>query len=82
MQPSERVRRRTNGTIDIDSYRQEALFLRAQTRTEFLKRVGRVARPLIGTVAILVAYAVFLLREAAPPATASLGPPILSVLGD
>jgi hypothetical protein len=50
------IRRRSNGTIDIDGYRQEALTLRAQTRTQFFRSLGRVARPVIGTAAITVAY--------------------------
>lgn len=50
------IRRRTNGTIDVDTYRQEALTLRRQTRTEFFTSIGRVARPLIGSIAIIVAY--------------------------
>lgn len=48
--------RRYNGTIDIDSYRREAHTLREETRTEFFKSIGRAARPLIGAVAITVAY--------------------------
>ena len=50
------IRRRSNGTIDIDCYRQEALTQRAQTRTQFFRSLGRVARPVIGTAAIIVAY--------------------------
>jgi len=52
----EPARRRSNGTIDIDSYRQEARMLREQTRTEFFKAAGRAARPLIGIVAIIAIY--------------------------
>jgi len=52
----EPVRRRSNGTIDIDSYRQEARMLREQTRTEFFKIAGRAIRPLIGAAAIIAAY--------------------------
>ncbi|MGA7386457.1 MAG: DUF3455 domain-containing protein [Pseudolabrys sp.] len=50
------IRRRSNGTIDIDCYRQEALIQRAQTRTQFFRSLGHVARPVIGTAAIIVAY--------------------------
>jgi hypothetical protein len=50
------IRRRSNGTIDIDSYRQEALTRRAQTRTQFFSGVGRAVRPLMGAVTIIVAY--------------------------
>jgi hypothetical protein len=52
----EPVRRRSNGTIDIDSYRREALILREQTRAECFKRVGRAVRPLMGVVTIIAAY--------------------------
>ncbi|MGC2826477.1 MAG: DUF3455 domain-containing protein [Pseudolabrys sp.] len=50
------IRRRSNGTIDIDCYRHEALIQRAQTRTQFFRSLGHVARPVIGTAAIIVAY--------------------------
>ncbi|MGZ5897589.1 MAG: DUF3455 domain-containing protein [Xanthobacteraceae bacterium] len=50
------IRRRSNGTIDIDSYRREALTRRAQTRTQFFSGVGRAVRPLMGASAIIVAY--------------------------
>ena len=51
MQP-ETVHRRNNGVGDIDRWHQEVLSRRAQTRTRFF----RVARPLIGTSAIIAAY--------------------------
>ena len=44
-------RRRTNGTVDIDRCRQEALTRRAQTRTQFFGLLGRC----LGMV-IFVAY--------------------------
>jgi hypothetical protein len=53
----ESVRRRSNGTIDIDSYRWEARALREQTRAEFFRNTGRAVRPFIGGMAIIVAYA-------------------------
>ncbi|MGB9045153.1 MAG: hypothetical protein WCC81_22185 [Pseudolabrys sp.] len=52
----EPIRRRSNGTIDIDSYRRDALMLREQTRTEFFRSIARAVRPLTGVVAIIVAY--------------------------
>ena len=42
----EKIRRRSNGTIDIDAYRQEASVLRVQTWRRFFERLGRVARSL------------------------------------
>ena len=53
----EPVRRRSNGTIDIDSYRREARTLREQTRSEFFRSVGRSFRPYVGGTAIILAYA-------------------------
>src|ERR1700730_5291030 len=50
------IPRRYSGTIDVDSYRPEAHTLREETSTEFFKSIGRAARPLIGAVAITVAY--------------------------
>jgi hypothetical protein len=52
MQMESNACRRTNGTDDIDRWRQEALTRRAQTRTQFF----RVARPLVATLAIIAAY--------------------------
>jgi hypothetical protein len=62
--------RRTNGTIDIDAYRQEAIVLRAQTRTHFLKCMGRVARPIVG--AAVIAAGALLLRPSLPAAAAEV----------
>jgi hypothetical protein len=50
------IRRRSNGTIDIDSYRRDALMLREQTRTEFFRSIGRAVQPFVGGVAIIIAY--------------------------
>ena len=47
---TDKIYRHSNGTIDIDAYRKEALALRAQTLTQFFKRFGRVW-PLMGVVA-------------------------------
>ena len=49
---TENVHRRTRETGEIDRWHQEVLGRRAQTGTQFF----RVARSLIGTVAILAAY--------------------------
>lgn len=56
---------------DMDRFHQEALSRRAQTRTQFFKSVGNVARPLIGTVAILAAY-ISALRLISLPAAAEV----------
>jgi hypothetical protein len=66
------IRRRSNGTIDIDCYRQEALTRRAQTRTQFFSSVGRAVRPLMGAVAIIVAYISALHQMFPAPAAAEM----------
>jgi hypothetical protein len=39
---TDKIHRRSNGTIDIDAYRKEASALRTQTLTQMFKRLGRV----------------------------------------
>jgi len=56
---------------EIDRRRQDALTRRAQTSTQFFNRLGRVARPVIGTVAIITAY-VSALRLISLPASAEV----------
>jgi len=53
----EPVRRRSNGTIDIDSYRREARALRERTRAELFRSIGRAVHPFIGGTAIIVVFA-------------------------
>jgi hypothetical protein len=54
---TEPVRRRSNGTINIDGYRREARTLREQARAKFFRNAGRAVHPFIGGMAIIVAYA-------------------------
>src|SRR5215475_14405679 len=56
---------------EVDRRRQEALTRRAHTSTQFFNRLGRVARPVIGTVAIITAY-VSALRLISLPASAEV----------
>jgi Protein of unknown function (DUF3455) len=56
---------------DIDRHRQQALTRRAQTRTHFFTGLGRIARPSIGTVAIVAAY-ISVLRLVSMPAAAEV----------
>ncbi|HEY6381278.1 MAG TPA: DUF3455 domain-containing protein [Pseudolabrys sp.] len=56
---------------ETDCHRQEALSLRAQTSTRFFRQLGRVARPLTGSVAIIAAY-IFALRLISLPAAAEV----------
>lgn len=70
---TQQIRRLTNGTIDIDSYRQEALALRARAMRRTLNKGRRSPWVLIGAAAIIAAYVVFLPRTPVPP-VASLMP--------
>lgn len=56
---------------DIDRCRHELLTCRAQSSTQFFKKLGRVARPLLGAVAIVTAY-VSALRIMSLPASAEV----------
>ena len=67
-----RFRRRSKDTAAVDGYRQATLALRARAeRRRF--RSGRLslACRLIGAVAILAAYVVFLPRTPVPPGTSA-----------
>jgi hypothetical protein len=71
------VRRRSNGTIDIDSYRRDALAL----RMEFYRSIGRAVHPFIGGVAIIVAYTLALRLMFPMPAVAE-GPEAIAARGE
>lgn len=77
----EPVRRRSNGTIDIDSYRREALMLREQTRTEFFTKLAHTARPFFGGMMLIVAYAYALHLIFPGPAVAEV-PDAIAVPGE
>jgi hypothetical protein len=47
------IRRRSNGTIDIDFYRQQALSLRAQARTDFFRALNCLVRPAFAIVVLV-----------------------------
>lgn len=66
------VRRRTNGTIDIDGHRQEALMLRARGRTEAFKKLTRRPWRYAAAAALLAAYVAFLPRMPAPPTATAM----------
>jgi hypothetical protein len=55
-----KINRRSNGTIDIDFYRQEAFLLRRQATNKFFRRLGRAGRPLIGVATIIANYALLI----------------------
>ncbi len=77
----EPVRRRSNGTVDIDSYRREALMLREQTRTEFFTKLTHAARPFFGGMMFIVAYAYALHLIFPGPAVAEV-PDAIAVPGE
>ncbi|HEY7230884.1 MAG TPA: DUF3455 domain-containing protein [Pseudolabrys sp.] len=58
------IHRRSNGTIDIDFYRQEVLILRRQVMSQFLRHAGRAFRPVI--FAIGAAYISFRVLSPTP----------------
>ena len=63
--------------IDVYRYRREALALRAQTRTDFFRGVGRIFRPVI--VAIIAAY---LSMRVIAPSTAAEVPETIAARGE
>jgi hypothetical protein len=61
------VHRRSNGTVDTDVYRRKAFMLRRETTNQILRRLGRSVLPrLVGAIAILVSYVLFLPRNPLP----------------
>ena len=53
--PHQDIHRRTNGSIDIDFYREQGLMERRAVMTAFFKGAGKVARPLIAVAALTAA---------------------------
>ena len=68
----ETIKRRSNGTVDIDFYRQEAFLLRREATNKFFRRIRRASRPLIGVATIIANYALLTPREPSPPSTNSI----------
>lgn len=62
--------RRSNGTIDIDFYRQRGILLRRAGTNQTFRQVWQATRPLIGAAAIIAAYASALHLMFAPTAAA------------
>jgi hypothetical protein len=61
------IRRRSDGTLDIDHYRQEALRLRAQSHRQLFAR-ARQAWPLLAASLVVTAYVLVLPRLGGPSA--------------
>lgn len=74
-------RRRSNGTVDIDYYRRQALTLREQTRSEIFRGMGRAARPLCAGLAIIAMSVIAVRLIFAAPAAAEL-PNVIAVNGE
>jgi len=68
----EKIKRRSNGTVDVDFYRQEAFLLRREATNKFFRRIRRASRPFIGTVTLIANYALLTPREPSPPSTNSI----------
>jgi len=68
----EKIKRRNNGTVDVDFYRQEAFLLRREATNKFFRRIRRASRPFIGTVTLIANYALLTPREPSPPSTNSI----------
>jgi len=73
--------RRNNGTIDIDFYRQRAIFLRRAATNRTFRQVWQMTRPLVGTAAVIAAYATALHLMFAPTAAAEM-PEAIAVHGE
>jgi hypothetical protein len=69
---NDNVRRRENGTIDIDFYRREASVLRRETTNRVFRRAARLGRPLIKATTIVLTYALVAPRDPLPPGTDSI----------
>ena len=67
----------TNGTIDHDHYRQAAMMLRQATRTDFVRGLARLVRPLAAAAIILLAISV-MPRDAPPRQDAIAMSPVMS----
>jgi hypothetical protein len=68
----EKIKRRSNGTVDVDFYRQEAFLLRREATNKLFNRIRRASRPLIGTVTIVANYALLTPRESLPRSANSI----------
>ena len=69
------VRRRTNGTIDIDYYRNHALMLRREAMRNMARGVDFSVLRLVATAALIVALIAMTSRGPAPRGTAANAAP-------
>ena len=68
----DKIKRRSNGTIDVDFYREQAFLLRREATNKFFRRIRRASRPFIGTVTLIANYALLTPREPSPPSANSI----------
>jgi len=68
----EKIKRLSNGTIDVDFYRQEAFLLRREATNRIFRRIRRGSRPLICVVTIIANYALLTPREPSSPGINSI----------
>ena len=61
---ADKIRRRTNGTADIDRYRARALSERAGVRTDFFEGMSKLVRPALA--AALLTLILFALVNQSP----------------
>lgn len=66
------IRRRTNGTIDIDSYRRDAVALRTEARVQVGRRALRYGWPVVSAAALL-AVVMLSSHGRTAPAAGSIG---------
>ena len=72
---TQQVRRRSNGTIDVDFYRRKAFVLRRSAMTEFLTGVGPlVVRPLIAVAALAIAVSLMPTPAPTPAGAVAISP--------
>ena len=69
---NDNVRRRKNGTIDIDFYRREAFLLRREATNKFFRRAARLGRLFIRATTIVLTYALVAPRDPLPPGADSI----------
>jgi hypothetical protein len=72
MMHTDNIRRRENGTIDIDFYRREAFLARRATMRQSFRRARQLGRLLIEGATIAATYALLLPRDPRPPGASSI----------
>lgn len=69
---NDNVRRRKNGTIDIDFYRREASILHRETTNRIFRRPARLGRPFVKATTIVLTYALVASLDTLPPGAHSI----------